>query len=85
VGSWFHRTRFYFFIHEKFLFRYERFLRKYGGFLVIVAAATPLPFSGICMLVGAVQYNFGRFLMFAATRFLRFGLYAYVIWQANAI
>jgi len=85
IGNWFHGTRFYNFIHEKFLFRYERFLRKYGGFLVIVAAATPLPFSGICMLVGAVQYKLGRFLLFAATRFLRFGVYAYVIWQANSI
>jgi len=85
IGRWFHGTRFYSFVREKFLNRYEKFLRRYGGFLIIVAAATPLPFSGICMIVGAVQYKFGKFLWYASTRFLRFAVYAYIIWQANRI
>jgi len=85
VGNWFHNSRFYSFIHGKYLYQYEKFLRKFGGFLIIVAAATPLPFSGICILVGSVQFKFRRFLLFAATRFLRFGLYGYIIWQANSL
>lgn len=85
VGRWFHQSRFYSFIHGNYLYQYERFLRKFGGFLIIVAAVTPLPFSGICILVGSVQYSFRKFLLFASTRFIRFSLYAYVIWHANAL
>jgi len=85
IGKWFHGSRFYAFIHGNYLYQYEKFLRKFGGFLIVVAAATPLPFSGICILVGSVQYNFRKFLLFASTRFLRFALYAWVIWQANHI
>lgn len=85
IGKWFHNSRIYSFIHGNYLYQYERFLRKYGGFLIVVAAATPLPFSGICILVGSVQYRFRKFLLFASVRFLRFALYAYIIWQANAL
>ena len=85
IGKWFHDSRFYAFLHGKYLYQYERFLRKFGGFLVIVAAATPLPFSGICILVGSVKFSFRKFLLFAAARFIRFALYGYIIWQANTI
>lgn len=67
---------------EKYLKKYEEQLMKYGGFLIFVAAMTPLPFSAICMLVGAYQYHFYKFLRYAIFRFLRFALYAYIIWGA---
>lgn len=85
IGKWFHNTRFYAYIQDKFFGKYERFLRRFGGFLVLVAALTPLPFSGICMIVGSARYNFRKFLAFASLRFLRFGVYAYIIWHANLI
>lgn len=85
IGNYFHNTRFYDYVEEKLFGRYAVFLRKFGGFIILVAAMTPLPYSGICMLVGSAKYPFKRFILVSLTRFLRFGLYAYVIWHANLI
>ncbi len=87
VGYWFgaylNTTRAFRFVKNKVFGKFEEHFNNYGGFLVIVAAMTPLPFSGICMLVGSVHYPFSRFLVFAMARFIRFTAYAYIIWQAH--
>lgn len=80
IGSWFHRTSLYKRIEAKFFGKYVRFLRRFGSFIVFVAALTPLPFSGICMLVGAAQLNFKKFVLVALFRFVRFAAYGYIIW-----
>lgn len=79
IGRMLHNTRFYDFLERRLLKNYIPGLRKYGYFLIIVAALTPIPFSAICMLVGAIQYPFKRFLLFAAFRFLRFTAYAWIM------
>lgn len=68
---------------QRYIKRYRNTLNRYGGFLIFVGAVTPVPFSAICMLVGATNYNFSRFLLIAATRFLRFAAYSVVIYHAN--
>ncbi len=83
IGKAFHRTVIYKKLEESFFERYKKQYRRYGGFLVIVAAATPLPFSLVCMLTGAFRFPFKRFLLMAATRFLRFAIYAWFIWSSN--
>lgn len=87
IGYWFgaylHTTRAYDFLKKRVFGKFEEHFNRYGGFLVVVAAMTPIPFSGICMLVGSVRYPFSRFLLFAMVRFVRFTVYAYVIWQAH--
>ncbi len=65
--------------------KYRPMLEKYGGFLIIVAAMTPLPFSAIAMLVGSADYKFKNYLLFSLFRFVRFGMYGYVVLQANTI
>lgn len=85
LGSFFNTTKLYRTIKRNFLGKVERHFNRFGGFLVIVAALTPLPFSGICMLVGAVKYPLRKFLLMALVRFARFGVYAYIIWQTNSI
>ena len=84
IGSFFNTTQLYRTIKKNFLGKVEKQFQTYGGFLVLVAALTPLPFSGICMLVGAVKYPFRKFLLMALIRFARFGVYAYIIWQTNS-
>lgn len=84
IGSFFNSTRLYRTIKKNFLGKVEKQFQAFGGFLVLVAAVTPLPFSGICMLVGAVKYPFRKFLLMALIRFARFGVYAYIIWQTNS-
>lgn len=85
IGKTFYDTRIYEFLQDRLLGKYETFLRKFGGFLIIVAALTPLPFSGICILVGSVKFNYKKFMLFASFRFLRFFAYGYIIWQANLL
>ncbi len=85
IGSYFNSTKIYRLIRTNYLRRFEKLFYQYGGFLVVVAALTPLPFSGICMLVGAVKYNFRKFIWISLLRFVRFTIYGIIIWEANIL
>ncbi len=67
-------------IFDKYIRKYRNILNKYAGFLIIIGAITPVPFAAICMLVGATDFPYGRFLLFASTRFLRFAAYSVAIY-----
>lgn len=54
-------------------------IRRFGGLLIFLAALTPLPFPPVCTVAGVVNFRFRWFLWIAATRFLRFFLYALFI------
>ena len=60
-------------------------LRRYGIFLIIVAALTPIPWSATCLLVGSANYPSMRFLRYSLFRVLRFALYGYIIFQTHQI
>lgn len=87
IGYWFgaflNKTRAFTFLKSRIFGKFEDHFNRFGGFLVIVAAMTPLPFSGICMLVGSTKYPFRKFLWFSMARLVRFSVYAYIIWQAH--
>ncbi|MEO9482712.1 MAG: hypothetical protein ABJG47_04675 [Ekhidna sp.] len=83
IGAFLKNTRFYRIMKYRVFGKFEKHLNNYGGFLVVVAALTPLPFSGIAMLVGSVHYSFKKYLWFSLFRFLRFLAYGIVIWEAN--
>jgi len=85
IGSYFNKTRLYRALKKNVFGKFEVHFNNYGGFLVVVAALTPIPFSGICMLVGAVKYNFRKFMWFSLFRFVRFIVYAIIIWEANVL
>ncbi len=59
--------------------KYKSKVQKWGGFVIIVAALTPLPFSPISMLAGSVNFRFRNYLLFALTRLPRYFIYAWVI------
>lgn len=84
-GQYLNDTRAYKEVKKRIFGRFEKHLNHYGGFLVIVAAITPVPFSGIAMLVGAVRYSFRKYLCFSLFRFTRFIAYAIIIWEANIL
>jgi len=80
------------FLHKRTSFRYVRIrffkniwpkLKKYGIFLIVVAALTPLPWSAVSMLVGASGYPSQRYLRYALFRLLRFAVYGYIIYQTH--
>ncbi|NOZ47575.1 MAG: hypothetical protein GXO79_12460 [Chlorobi bacterium] len=85
IGAFLNRSLFFRVSKKRILGKYDKYLFKYGEFLVVVAAVTPIPFSGISMLVGSLKLPFNKYLLFALTRFLRFFIYAYIVWQANIL
>ncbi len=85
IGNYLNHTRFYTYFRRRVFGHYERYFQSFGAFLIIVAALTPLPFSGVSMLIGSVNFPAKKYLVYATTRFIRFFAYGYVVWQANTI
>jgi membrane protein YqaA with SNARE-associated domain len=55
--------------------------RKWGGFLIVVGALLPIPFSMTSIAAGAINYKFKYYLLFGLLRFVRFYLYALFIFH----
>ena len=70
---------------QKRMGKYRTYLNKFGGFLLIVASTTPLPYAAICLLVGTLHFPQQKFLLFTLTRLLRFTVYGFIVWQAKGI
>jgi membrane protein YqaA with SNARE-associated domain len=81
IGSNFSRTTFYKKIHVRYLVEYDGQLKRYGAFLVMVAAVTPVPYSATCMLAGSVNLPFKQFLLISILRIVRFAAYGYMVWS----
>ena len=56
-------------------------LRKWGGLFVFIGAMLPLPHSIVSLACGLIKYNFKNYLLWALFRYLRFVIYAFVIFQ----
>ena len=54
---------------------------KWGGFLIIVGALLPIPFSITCMAGGMIKYPLKGVLLYGLLRFVRFAIYAIAIFQ----
>ena len=54
---------------------------KWGGFLILVGALLPLPFSISCMTAGMIKYPLKGVVIFGLFRFLRFAIYAWAIFK----
>ncbi len=84
-GRYLHNTRLYNYLHNRYLMKSEKLLHEYGLYLILVAALTPFPFSGVAMLVGAVHYPVKRYIYWSLSRFAKFALSAWIIWEANML
>lgn len=56
-------------------------LRRWGGLFVFIGAMLPLPHSIVSLACGLIKYNFKHYLLWALFRYLRFVIYAAVIFQ----
>ena len=56
-------------------------LRRWGGLFVFIGAMLPLPHSIVSLACGLIKYNFKNYLLWALFRYLRFIIYAMVIFQ----
>lgn len=61
--------------------KHVRMIRRWGGFLIVVGALLPIPFSLTSIAAGLIHYSFKNYLLFGLLRFLRFYLYAAVIFS----
>ena len=82
-GKYLHRTWLYEIMKKYVIGKYEKKINSYGWLVIIVAALTPIPFSATCAVVGAIGFNRNKFLYYALARFIRYTLYAYLIWLAH--
>ena len=55
--------------------------KKWGGFLILVGALLPVPFSITCTAAGMIKYPFKNVMLFGLFRFARFAVYAWAIFQ----
>ena len=55
--------------------------KKWGGFLILVGALLPVPFSISCTAAGMIKYPFRNVVLFGLFRFARFAIYAWAIFQ----
>ena len=84
-GRYFHHTLIYRYLRRYYLRKLEDKFYRFGGFLLFVAAVTPLPYSGVCMLMGSVHYPKSKFFLITLSRFLRFAVYGYIMWRASLL
>ncbi|GAB4417368.1 MAG: hypothetical protein OHK0039_27650 [Bacteroidia bacterium] len=59
--------------------RNQQLYRRWGGIVIILAALTPLPYAIICFLSGTFHFPWQRFLLYSATRFLRFAVVGWIL------
>ncbi len=85
IGRYIYKRVAFRYIRMKFLKQSWPQLRKFGLFLIIVAAMTPIPWSATCLLVGSAGYPSIRFLKYALFRILRFAIYGYIVFQTHQI
>ena len=66
---------------ETKLARHLKNTSKWGGFLIVVGALLPIPFSITCVAAGMIKYPLKGVLLFGSLRFLRFALYGAAIFN----
>ena len=55
--------------------------KKWGGFLIMVGAVLPLPFSIACMAAGIIEFPFKNVMLFGSLRFIRYAIYGLIIFN----
>lgn len=54
-------------------------LRKWGGIFVFIGAVSPVPHSVVSLASGLIKYNFKHYLLWSLFRYIRFIIYAPII------
>lgn len=56
-------------------------LRKWGGLFVVLGAISPVPHSIVSLASGLIKYNFRQYLFWSLFRYVRFAIYALIIFK----
>lgn len=81
IGKWFFTLPKVYAYMEGKMKKHLKHIRKWGGFLIIVGALLPIPYSMTSMAAGMINYKFTHYLLFGLLRFVRFYLYALAIFN----
>ena len=60
----------------------ERLINRYGAWAVVLAGLTPIPFSTVCWMAGALKMHWGTMLLAALSRAPRMVIY-YLIFKGG--
>jgi hypothetical protein len=85
IGGFLYKRLSFQYFRKKFLRESWPLLKKYGLFLIIVAALTPIPWAAVSLLIGSAGYPTHKYLRYGLFRFLRFAIYGYIIYQTHII
>jgi len=55
--------------------------KKWGGFLIIVGALLPVPFSITCMAAGIIEFPFKKVMGYGSLRLIRIAFYGFIIFN----
>lgn len=72
-------------IHHYLEFKMKKQLKnskKWGGFLIVVGALLPLPFSISCIAAGIITFPFKNVILYGSLRLVRFAIYGLIIFNA---
>jgi len=83
IGQYLYNHKTFRFFRRKFFKESWPMVKKYGLFLIIVAALTPIPWSAVSLLVGSAGYPTKKYLKYALFRFVRYAIYGYLIFQTH--
>jgi len=81
IGKWILRIPAVFRYVEGTMKKHLRNVQKWGGFLIVVGALLPIPFSMTSMAAGTINYKFRNYLLFGLLRFVRFFIYGAAIFS----
>ena len=81
IGKWILQIPAVFRYVEGTMKKHLRNVQKWGGFLIVVGALLPIPFSMTSMAAGTINYKFRNYLLFGLLRFVRFFLYGAAIFS----
>lgn len=72
------------FVHDYLEVKMEKQLKnskKWGGFLIMVGALLPLPFSIACLAAGIIKFSFNNVMLYGSLRLVRFAIYGLLIFN----
>ncbi len=59
---------------------YAGIYSKFGGFVIILSALTPLPFATISFLSATFHFPIRKYVLYSAARFARFAILGWFLW-----
>ncbi|EON76855.1 hypothetical protein ADIS_2726 [Lunatimonas lonarensis] len=83
VGRSIRNTAFFTKIRRMWLKKSLILFERFGGYLIVVASVTPLPFAGIALLSGAGNVKAKTYYLNSIWRIVRYFVYAFVLYETS--